>query len=233
MADKVEIWVTVDCKKVIKGALLNQGIAMGNEYRFEQVAWKILVTRTADLFLDALKGALEHRITSEFPDIQPVWRMALGEDELLMVPPAEDRQRMLERIREIMAFLRGLLYERKFVGVVLRGVLTDVVASRSEENILAGKHDRQATAGRLVERLNALDLSSAEPAAEGVAEPPPAEPPPAEAPQAQAAGADTPAEAPQAQAAEDAPAEPQADDKPADDADDKSKGGRGKGSKKK
>jgi len=183
MSDSVEIWVTVNCRKPIKDVLLNRGIASGNEFRFDNVGWKIIVTRTADLFLEVLKRSVEHRIVGEFPDVQPVWRMAIGDDELLIVPPpAADRQRMLGRIREIMEFLRGLLYEGRFVGTVLRAVLSDAIENRSEEDILGGKLDAEPTVARLVDRLNAMDLTKeglgAQPAgAAGAAAPAPPETP--------------------------------------------------------
>lgn len=169
MKDKVEIWITTDCTEVIRAALLNRGIAMGNEYRFDQVGWKIIVTRTADLFLEVLKGALEHRITAEYPDVQPLWRMALGKDELLLVPPGEDRQRELERIRQVMGFLRELLYTRKFVALTLRSVLSEAIGSRWEEKLLAGQLDREAAVAKLVADLNAMDIDEAAAAAEAAA----------------------------------------------------------------
>jgi len=161
MKDKVEIWITTDCAEVIKTALLNRGIAMGNEYRFDNVSWKIIVTRTADLFLEVLRRALEHRITAEYPDVQPIWRMAIGKDELLLVPFGADRQKELLRIRELMGFLRALLYDRKFVGLTLRAVLTEAIDARWEEKLLAGSLDREANIAKLAADLNALDVAEA------------------------------------------------------------------------
>ena len=172
MTDTLEIWITVDCTKVVKTALLNRGIAMGNEYRFDEVSWKILVTRTADLFLDVLRRAVEHRILRDSPDLQLVWRTAIGSDELLLVPPpAEDRQRLLPRVQQVMALLRGLLYEKKFIGTALRAVLMEMIDRRAEEKILAGRFDREATVAKLADKLNAMDLDK-----EGAAAAVPAEP---------------------------------------------------------
>jgi hypothetical protein len=159
MKEKVEIWLTVNCTKPIKDVLLNRGIAMGNEFRFDRVSWKVIVTRTADVFLDCLKRAVTHRITQQFADVQPAWRTALGDDELLIVPPTQDRQAAMPQIRQVMAFLRELLYERKFVGTVLRAVLMEIVSSRSEERILAGKFDTADAIARVVDRLNVMDLT--------------------------------------------------------------------------
>jgi hypothetical protein len=211
MKDKVEIWITTDCAEVTKTALLNRGIAMGNEYRFDNVSWKIIVTRTADLFLEVLRRALEHRITAEYPDVQPIWRMAVGKDELLLVPFGQDRQKELLRIRELMAFLRGLLYDRKFVGLTLRAVLTEAINARWEEKLLAGSLDREANIAKLVADLNALDVAEAAAALEatiaaGRAAAPQAPRPP-EAP-AQAEPTEAPAEPTGAEATpEEPPAE--------------------------
>lgn len=158
MADKVEIWATINCKDPIKSVLLNRGIAMGNEYRFDNVAWKVLVTRTGDLFLEVLRQAVEHRLLDQYDDVELIWRLAIGPDELLLVPPSQDRQRLMPKLREIMTFLRGLLYERRFVATVLRGVLGAVIDTRAEERILAGTLHRDAVIVQVVDRLNAMDL---------------------------------------------------------------------------
>ena len=197
MKDKVEIWITTDCTEVIKTALLNRGIAMGNEYRFDRVGWKIIVTRTADLFLEVLRRALEHRITAEHPDVQPAWRMAIGKDELLLVPAGEDRQKELLRIREVMGFLRGLLYDLKFVGLALRSVLTEAINSRWEEKLLAGNLDREANIAKLVDELNAMDIAGAAAALEATAA---ARAPAAKAPQPPEPPAEAAAEPPGAEA---------------------------------
>ncbi len=213
MKDKVEIWITTDCTEVIKTALLNRGIAMGNEYRFDRVGWKIIVTRTADLFLEVLQRALEHRITAEHPDVQPAWRMAIGKDELLLVPAGEDRQKELLRIREVMGFLRGLLYDLKFVGLALRSVLTEAINSRWEEKLLAGDLDRETNIAKLVDELNAMDIAEAAAAMEAAAA---ARTPAAEAPQppeppAEAEPTEAAAEPPGAEATpEEPPAETEA-----------------------
>lgn len=214
MKQDIEIWITVDCAQPIKNVLVNRGIAMGNEFRFEAVAWKIIVTRTADLFMEVLKRATEHRLAEACEDVQPAWRMALGKDELLIVPPGENRQAAMPFIRQTMEFLRGLLYERKFVGTALRAVLGSIIDARAEERVLAGKHDPQAIAEAVVTQLNAMDLAK-----EGVgAEQDRAAA--AGAPAAQPAAAEPPAEAPAAD---------EADTKTPDD--DKKAKGKGKGKK--
>jgi hypothetical protein len=158
MSDKIEVWLTVNCTKPIKDVLLNRGIAAGNEFRFDRISWKIIVTRTADLFLEVLKRAVSHRITQQHADIKCTWRTAIGDDEFLLVPPTEDRARLMPRLREIMQFLRGLLYEKRFVGTVLRAVLMDIIAARSEEQMLAGTFDVATAIARTVDRLNTMDL---------------------------------------------------------------------------
>jgi len=149
----------MDCMAPIKTALLSRGIAMGNEYRFDEVSWKIITTRTADLFLEVLREAVAHRLAADHDDIQPAWRMAIGKDELLIVPPAEDRERLLPKLREIMDFLRDLLFANRFVATVLREVLRDVIASRLEETILAGTLDKTQLLATVTERLDAMDLA--------------------------------------------------------------------------
>jgi hypothetical protein len=158
MNDKVEIWITISCREVVKAALLNRGIAAGNEYRFDPLGWKILVTRTGDLFLEVLRRALEYRIGLQHADLDLGWRLALGEDELLLVPGGQNREHELVRIREIMTFLQGLLYQKRFVDAVLRSVITDIITARAEEQILRGQYDREAAIGRMVGELNALDV---------------------------------------------------------------------------
>ena len=179
MNDKVEIWITINCREVIKAALLNRGIASGNEYRFDPLGWKILVTRTGDLFLEVLRRALEYRIGLQQADLDLGWRLALGEDELLLVPGGENREQELTRIREIMAFLQGLLYEKRFVDVVLRTVLTDIINTRAEEHILRSQYQREAAIGRMVGELNALDVSKLPTAQPAAIQPPAAAKPPA------------------------------------------------------
>ena len=48
-------------------------------------------------------------------------------------------------------------YEKRFVDVVLRTVLTDIFNTRAEEQILRGQYDRESAIGRMVGVLNALD----------------------------------------------------------------------------
>jgi hypothetical protein len=158
MKDKVEIWITISCREVVKAALLNRGIAAGNEYRFDPLGWKILVTRTGDLFLEVLRRALEYRIGLQHADLDLTWRLALGEDELLLVPGGQNRERELAKIREIMAFLQGLLYEKRFVDAALRTVLTDIFDTRAEEHILRGHYGREDAIARMAGELNALDV---------------------------------------------------------------------------
>jgi hypothetical protein len=179
MKDKVEIWITISCREVVKAALLNRGIAAGNEYRFDPLGWKILVTRTGDLFLEVLRRALEYRIGLQHADLDLGWRLALGEDELLLVPGGLNRERELTRIREIMAFLHGLLYEKRFVDAVLRTVLTDIINTRAEEHILRGQYEREAAIGRMVGELNALDVAKLPIAPPAPPKPPAAAKPPA------------------------------------------------------
>ena len=225
MSDKVEIWLTVNCTKPIKDVLLNRGIAMGNEFRFDRVSWKIIVTRTADLFLEVLKRAVSHRITQQHADVKCTWRTAIGDDEFLLVPPTEDRARLMPRLREIMQFLRGLLYEKRFVGTVLRAVLMDIIAARSEEQLLAGTFDVATAIARTVDRLNGMDL---EKEGLGAEQPPPAATgdaaaPPISADETAAVGVaptiEVAAPAPQADTApEGEPAEPPAPEPVPDDA---------------
>jgi len=160
MADKIEVWLAVNCKEPIREVLLRRGIAMGNEYRFDNVSWKVLVTRVGDLFLDVLRRAVEHRLLAEHDGLDVTWRTALGDDELLLVPPAEDRQRMMPVLRDAMGFLRDLLFEQRFIATTLRTVLQDILQARSEQRILAGTLDVPATVDRLVEALDGMDLAT-------------------------------------------------------------------------
>ncbi len=199
MSRHAEIWLTVNCTKPIHDVLLNRGIAAGNEYRFDRVAWKVIVTRTADTFLEALRRAVENRLTDAVDDLECSWRMALGDDELLLVPPAAGSGEDMAVLREVMDFLRDLLYQRKFVGTTLRAVLTAVIERRLEEPIRRGEADLDALVDEVVEKLDAMDLDT-----EGLG---------AEQP---AAGTVPPADVP----APAAPAEQAVENEPADEPDD-------------